>query len=169
MKNLITKFKNVLVLGGAGMMLLSFEMTESFSPVEKGLKAEEMIASSGFNLSGFGMEKPGIDSDNSLSFIENEDCCFTFTFVPKANIENARLVFTFAQGVVVDGLGDWSINGSTWQKTLDLKAMATYSWTVFLNADCRGTGQPNANLWTNFTVNGESKKCGLKNIVKSCR
>ena len=107
--------------------------------------------------------------DNSLEYVDNGDGSYTFTFVPRENIDNARLVFTFAQGVVVYGLEDWSINGATRQKTLDLNAMAYYSWTIFLDADCRGISQPRANLWTDFTVNGESKKCDLENIVISCR
>ncbi|RZS95963.1 hypothetical protein [Cecembia calidifontis] len=169
MKNLITKFKNVLVIGVAGMMMFSCEMTESFTQVEKGTEAEEMNAGSSFSSSGFGMENARIYADHSFSFIENEDGSLTFTFVPKVNLENARLVFTFAQGVEVDGLGDWSINGATRQKTLNLHAMATYSWTLFLEPDGKGEGQVRADLWTDFTVNGESKKSDLQNILKSFR
>jgi len=289
-KNLITKSKNILLLGLSAFTMFACELAESLFPNERGMVSEEMIAASSFSFSGFGMVRGNgrvygvedcgsscitsdsatwivkaerknfnsnffvdmeiyntpekiiyrftsnstiatingssinsntailefdftdglkacaleernftvtrsgqdgdagnaitfnssyqlfnlcppveVECDNSLSYVENEDGSFSFTFVPKANLDNARLVFTFTEGLVVDGLGDWSINGVTRQKTLDLKAMAIYSWTVFLNADCKGTGQSDANLWTDFTVNGESRKCDLKNIVKSCR
>ncbi|WP_304517574.1 hypothetical protein [Cecembia rubra] len=108
--------------------------------------------------------------DNSLSYVDNGDGSFTFTFTPRSSIEDAQLVFTFAQGVTIGGdLATWDGAGVTKQKTMNLSAMATYEWRVELEANCPGTGQPRANLWTDFTVNGDSKKCNLENIVKSCR
>jgi hypothetical protein len=107
--------------------------------------------------------------DNSLSYVDNGDGSYTFNFTPRTSMEEARLVFTFAQGVTVGGdLASWDGVGVTRQKTLNLEASATYTWTVELEANCSGKGQPQANLWTDFTINGDSKKCDLENIVKSC-
>ncbi|EKB47303.1 hypothetical protein [Cecembia lonarensis] len=305
MKNLMTKSKSILVLGVATMMLFSCEMTEPMAPAERTMEAEEMMAGSAFNLSGFGMGMENTRSyadadcsvdcieagsgeyfvmadsksssvgggqnvntkevsyrayntethfivevdydiisgrsnaeadititidgdqkfigkvakgstvshsialpsgwkacdeinfsilqeelgtpitfdenyslfavceeacDNSLSYVDNGDGSYTFSFTPRSSMTDAHLVFTFAQGVTVGGdLASWDGAGVTRQKTMNLSAMATYEWTVELEANCPGTGQPRANLWTDFTVNSESKKCDLENIVISCR
>lgn len=113
-------------------------------------------------------EAPEVASDNSLSYVDNGDGTYTFTFVPKQDVNDADLVFTFAQGVTIGGLDNWEAKGVTMQKTMNLTAFSTYTWTVELDTNYRGVGQPNANLWTDFKVNGDSKKCDLKNIVKSC-
>ncbi len=103
-----------------------------------------------------------------FTYVDNEDGTYTFTYTPEASMTGAKLVFTFAQGVVVSGLGDWTTAGVTYQNTMDLTKDACISWTVGLDADCGGVGQSNANLWTDFTVNGDSKKGSLANIVKAC-
>lgn len=132
-----------------------------------GGSGQQVLINTSYNLVGV-CEAPVETCDNSLSYVENEDGTFTFTFVPKQNIDDAQLVFTFAQGALLSGLGDWESKGITMQKTMNLVAFSTYTWTVELDTNCRGVGQPNANLWTDFKVNGDSKKCDLKNIVKSC-
>lgn len=108
------------------------------------------------------------DCEESFSYVDNEDGTYTFTYVPEEDMVDANLVFTFAQGVAVDGLEGWTSNGVTKQMKMDLEACETYSWTVGLDTDCRGVGQPNANLWTDFKVNDVSKKGDLGNIVESC-
>ncbi len=108
------------------------------------------------------------DCEESLDYAENEDDSYTFTYIPEEDIEDAKLVFTFAQGVAVEGLDGWDSNGVTNQTIMDLEACEEYSFTVILDTDCNGVGQPNANLWTDFTVNGDSKKDELSNIVQAC-
>lgn len=106
--------------------------------------------------------------EESFSYTDNGDGTYAFTYIPEEDMEAAELVFTFAQGLAVSGLADWDKAGVTMQKVMDLKACTTYSWTVELDADCKGRGQQTANLWTDFKVNDESKKGELANIVKAC-
>ncbi len=94
----------------------------------------------------------------SFSYVANGGGSYTFTYTPAESVTNANLVFTFAQGTYVSGLADFSPAGVTMQKTMDLVACTTYNWTVILQSNCKGGGQKNANVWTEFTVNGSPKK-----------
>lgn len=108
------------------------------------------------------------DCVENFSYINNGNGSYTFTYVSEEDINDAQLVLTFAQGVVVEGLDNWSTNGSTRQLMRDINKCEKYKWTVGLVTDCNGQGQNSANLWTDFKVNGVSKKGELDNIVKSC-
>ncbi|HSI77088.1 MAG TPA: hypothetical protein VK957_14405 [Lunatimonas sp.] len=108
------------------------------------------------------------DCDESFDYTMNEDGSYTFNYIPSEDMNDAELVFTFAQGVVVAGLNDWETKGSTKEMSMNLVACETYSWTVTLDTDCGGVGQPKANLWTDFKVNDESLKGDLENITKTC-
>ncbi|MBZ9731502.1 hypothetical protein LB467_17585 [Salegentibacter sp. JZCK2] len=107
------------------------------------------------------------DCEESFSYTENDNGTYTFTYIPEEDIAASKLVFTFPQGVV-EGLNDWSDSGVTKQTTMDLEACEEYSFTVSLETDCNGVGQPNANLWTDFKVNDVSKKGELSNIEQAC-
>ncbi len=108
------------------------------------------------------------DCEESFSYTPNADGSYTFTYVPEEDMEDAEVVFTFAQGVTVSGLDNWTSNGVTKQTSMDFEACEVYIWTVGLDASCKGVGQPNANLWTDFKVDEDSKKGELDNITQSC-
>lgn len=101
---------------------------------------------------------------------EGEDNTYTFTYVPEEDVEDAHLVFTFAQTVDVTGFKpeeDWTWHGQTMQTTMDLFACTPVVWELTLFKKCDGN-TPNNNLWTDFKVNDSSKKGELENIVQAC-
>ncbi len=128
----------------------------------------------------------GCEESFTYETIFNEDGTeveVTFTYIPEEDMDDATVVFTFAQSVVVTGLEDWTSNGVTKQKVMDLVACQEYSWTVTLGADCNGKGQSSANAWTDFKVDNkweydeeleedvpvmDSKKGDLVNINVYC-
>lgn len=122
---------------------------------------------------------PGEDDtcEESFTYSLNNDGSYTFNYVPAEDFVNANVVFTFAQGVTVSGdLNDWSKNGVTRQKTMNLNACETYSWTVTLAPDCKGQTKK-SNVWTDFKVvpqdatledSAYSKKESPDNIEMSC-
>jgi|GEM_PF-862682 len=114
---------------------------------------------------------------------DNTEVEVTFTYIPAEDMDDATVVFTFAQSIVVVGLDDWTSNGVTKQMGMDLVACQEYSWTVTLAADCNGKGQSSVNAWTDFKVNNkwmydevlgedilvmDSKKGDLENINVYC-
>lgn len=109
--------------------------------------------------------------DESFSYVSNGGGSYTFTYVPSVDMENVNVEFTFAQGVEVSGLLEFTRNGndnsSVWSATLSFDACTTYTWTVVLSPDCSGKSK-NSNVWTDFKVGGESKKGELANIVIAC-
>lgn len=110
------------------------------------------------------------DCEESFSYLDNENGTYTFTYIPAEDMTDANVVFTFAQGVTISGLEGWGSEGVTKQKSMDFEACEDhYSWTVGLETNCNGVGQKSANLWTDFTVAGESKKNDdTPNIVQAC-
>jgi hypothetical protein len=95
--------------------------------------------------------------DESFSYVDNGSNSYTFTYTPSESVVGAHVVFTFAQGVDVSGLNNWTENGVTRQMVKDLEACTTYNWTVILTPNCSGHS-PNSNVWTDFKVNDFSKK-----------
>src|SRR5690606_3253858 len=65
------------------------------------------------------------ECEESFSYTDNEDGTYTFTYIPAEDMEEADVVFTFAQGVV-EGLDDWSTHGVTKQNTLNFEACKVY-------------------------------------------
>lgn len=111
--------------------------------------------------------------EESFSYSQNQDGSYTFTYIPEENLDDALLIFTFAQGFA-EGLSDnWTYvqngkgNAQTWETTMDLTACTEYNWNVTLTANCDGNTEKN-NVWTDFKVNDESKKGELDNIVHPC-
>lgn len=106
---------------------------------------------------------------------DNNTTTYTFYYTPAEDMDDATLVFTFAQSVAIDGfpeIENWKNNGngatsSTNQTTMNLEACHTYEWTLTLEKDCSGHSGK-SNLWTDFKVNDVSKKGDLKNIEQSC-
>lgn len=152
-------------LQGAGNLTFEFDLPldweacqeVSFSIYQEG-GSNPVSLSADYNLIGiceFGCEE-------SFYYVENTDGTYTFTYIPAEDMVDALVVFTFAQGVVVSGLEDFGSSGVTMQDILNFDACQTYSWTVEMTGDC------GRNLWTDFKVNGESKKGGLPNIVMDC-
>ena len=110
------------------------------------------------------------DCEESFNYLANEDGSYTFTYVPEEDMDEAEVVFTFAQSVVASGYDwpSWKGNSSSRTETMDLKACDVYTWTVFLTGDCSGNSNE-SNLWTDFNVDGDSKKNDeTPNIKKSC-
>lgn len=127
------------------------------------------IGGGGFTETTIVVENCGCEE--SFNYIMNEDGSYTFTYIPGEDMTSAELVFTFAQASAVGLDNSWTHNGNgnsqTWKTRMDLTACTEYSWTVFLDANCSGNSG-HSNLWTDFTVNEDSKKGDLTNIVKTC-
>lgn len=97
-----------------------------------------------------------------------EGSTYTFTYMPAEDMEDAELVFTFAQSVAVDGFSeDWRWHGQTMQSTMDLFACTPVIWELTLEKKCDGS-TPNNNVWTDFKINDLSKKGYLSNITQTC-
>lgn len=108
------------------------------------------------------------DCDESFNYTAIGGNSYTFSYTPAEDMENAEVVFTFAQSVAVSGLDGWDNNGQTMQKSMDLDACTTYEWTVELKKNCTAS-TPNSNVWTDFKVNEISKKNdATPNITQSC-
>lgn len=107
-----------------------------------------------------------------FTYDHNGNESYTFTYVPSEDMDNAEVTFTFPQGHVNVSPDLYAQNGegndTTFSTVLDLDACEAYNWTFELSVDCRGKGQKQANLWTDFTVDGESKKGELEIITQSC-
>lgn len=129
----------------------------------------------------------GCEESFDYEVVYNDDkteATVTFTYIPEVDMDDATLIFTFAQGVIVGGdLAEWDSNGVTKQKTMNLKACDEYVWEVTLSARCNGKGQSEVNAWTDFKVGNEwfydeekeedvlnaiSKKGELENIKINC-
>ncbi len=101
---------------------------------------------------------------------QGEGETYSFTYVPEEDMENAHLVFTFAQAVEVTGFEpeeDWNWHGQTMQTTKSLLACTPVTWELTILKKCDGNTSNN-NLWTDFKVNDISKKGDLENIVQAC-
>lgn len=107
----------------------------------------------------------------SFSYVDKGDLePYTFTYIPSESMPAAELVFTFAQGSAASatGLEGWSTNGATRQITMNLVACQVYTWTVDLAPNCSGQS-PNSNVWTDFKVDGVTKKnANTPTITESC-
>jgi hypothetical protein len=154
MKYLKNNFKPVLVLGIAFLLTVFFLITKPFSN-STNEEVENQFFDGNFNV-------------KSVIFDENGYGSIVFSLVPKTNLENANLEFTFAQGMLVNGdLNSWENRGETKQKLMDLEAFAIYEWTVELEPESPNLVHYNSKIWTDFTVNGESKKIEIQNIMNA--
>lgn len=115
--------------------------------------------------------------DESFSYEENEDGSYTFTYISSEDLENAEVKFTCPHIASFEALDDkiYSVNpgnshGSptvlTWIGDID--ACTEMTFTLSFEADCDQTNSGKANMFTDFKVNGESKKGSNENIVFDC-
>ena len=96
--------------------------------------------------------------EESFTYVDNEDNTYTFTYTPAEDMTNVLVVFTFAQATAVSGFdGTWTFAGQTVQKYMDFTTCQEYIWNITLEKDCNA-GAPNNNVWTDFKVDGVSKK-----------
>ncbi len=124
------------------------------------------IGSGGFTDIDVVVENCGCEE--SFYYSENGDKEYTFFYTPEEYMEDALLVFTFAQSNVTEGLDGWVSKGETMQNTLHLEKCVEYEWTVTLEPKCSGNS-PSSNVWTNFTVNDVSKKNeNTPNLTQNC-
>lgn len=114
-------------------------------------------------------EECDLDCSENFSYVPNPDGSYTFTYTPIIDMTGAKVVFTFAQSAEVE-LDGFIKNGTTMQANIDFTACEPVSWTVkFIELRCTGKGQTNVNAWTDFKINGKSKKnSNTPNIVLPC-
>ena len=115
--------------------------------------------------------------DESFSYVDNQDGSYTFTYVSSEDLNGADVKFTCPHITgfeVLDGK-EYEVNpgnskGSptvlTW--TGDIQACTEITFTLAFDSDCDQTNSGKANLFTDFKVNGESKKGDNGNIVYQC-
>lgn len=115
--------------------------------------------------------------DESFDYEANEDGSYTFTYVSSEDLENAEVKFTCPHIVDFEALDgkEYEVNpgnskGSptvlTWNGNIE--ACTELTFTLSFEADCDQTSSGKANLFTDFKVNGESKKGDNENIVYQC-
>jgi hypothetical protein len=115
--------------------------------------------------------------DESFSYSENEDGSYTFTYISSEDLESAEVKFTCPHITSFEALDDkiYSVNpgksqGSptvlTWRG--DIAACTEMTFTLSFEADCEQNNSGRVNLFTDFKVNGESKKGTNENIVFQC-
>jgi len=115
--------------------------------------------------------------EESFGYVENEDGSYTFTYVSSEDLENAEIKFTCPHITSFESLDEktYSVNpgnsqGSptvlTW--TGDVEACTEITFTMSFEADCDQASSGKANIFTDFKVNGESKKGDNENIVFAC-
>ncbi|MDO8928096.1 MAG: hypothetical protein Q7W54_03820 [Bacteroidota bacterium] len=167
------------ILDGSDAVVASASVTSEVHSVQyaftPGVAGDASFSAKYIPVTGFSSSDASVKVDaedccgceETFTYVDNGNNSYTFTYTPAENMTDAPLVFTFAQGVAVTGLGGWTTDGATRQKTMDLVACQTYTWTVTLTPDCSGKSN-NSNVWTDFKVNNSSKKGSLTNIVISC-
>lgn len=116
------------------------------------------------------------ECDESFSYEINDDGTVTFTYKPAVDMEDVNVVFTFPQVEFITFLSGYEYESferpgqgyaQNMQATLSFEACEAYTWTVQL-LDCTAAN-PVANGWTDFKVDGDSKKNDLTpNFTYSC-
>ena len=101
--------------------------------------------------------------DESFTYVDNRNGTYTFTYKVGEDMEDAKVVFTFAQGSYVSGLSDAfsqsGNNSQTYKAEMDLTKCDVLEYTITLIPNCSGNGNnQSSNVWTDFKVNDISKK-----------
>lgn len=116
--------------------------------------------------------------DESFSYEYNqEDGSYTFHYVSSEDLENAEVKFTCPHITGFEAMDgkEYHVNpgnshGSptvlTW--TGNIEACTEITFTLSFDADCGQTHSGKANLFTDFKVNGVSKKGDNENITFDC-
>lgn len=108
-----------------------------------------------------------VDCKESFSYVKNQDGSYTFTYLSEEDLNNAEVKFTSPHVseitsedgkiyTVNPGNGQGSPTVSTWVG--DITACTPITFTLSFTPDCDQNQAGFANLWTDFKVNGESKK-----------
>lgn len=115
--------------------------------------------------------------DESFSYEQNQNGSYTFTYVSSETLEHAEVKFTCPHIVDFESMDGktYSVNpgkskGSptvlTWIG--DVEACKEINFVITFQADCDQNSSGKANVFTDFKVNGESKKGDNDNIVFQC-
>lgn len=115
--------------------------------------------------------------EEGFSYIENEDDSYTFTYISAEDLTDASIKFTCPHIVSFESLDGktYSVNpgngkGSptvlTWNG--DIEACTEITFTLAFEADCEQNEGGFANIFTDFKVNGISKKGSNSNIKFEC-
>jgi len=122
----------------------------------------------------------GVCSSNceeSFSYEDKQDGSYTFTYVSPEDLEGAEVKFICPHIVsfVAEDEKEYSVNpgnshGSptVLKWTGDIEACSEITFTLSFEADCEQTNSGKANIFTDFKVNGNSKKGDNENIVFAC-
>lgn len=110
--------------------------------------------------------------EESFTYVDNENGTYTFTYKVGEDMDDAEVVFTFAQGAYVSGLSDDfsqnGNNGQTYKAVMDLEKCDVLEYTVSLTPNCSGNSSK-SNVWTDFKVNDVSKKANEEDkFVANC-
>ncbi|MCR8669482.1 hypothetical protein NO995_17490 [Aestuariibaculum sp. M13] len=142
-----------------------------FTIFQKGLNDDVLIESS-YSLIGICQDT----CEESFSYEANDDGSYTFTYMSPEDVTDAEIKFTcphitdFAaldgkEYTVNPGNGNGSPTVLTW--TGNLEGCTPISFTILFEADCE-QNRKFANLFTDFKVNGDSKKGDTENIKFIC-
>ena len=115
--------------------------------------------------------------DESFGYNNNEDGSYTFTYASSEELEYAEIKFTCPHIISFESLDGktYSVNpgnshGSptvlTW--TGNIEACTEITFTMSFEVDCEQNNSGKANIFTDFKVNGESKKGSNENITFDC-
>lgn len=105
------------------------------------------------------------ECEESFSYVDNGNGILKFTYIPAVTMTDVNVVFTFPQVQTITFLSGEEYdsfeqpgngNAQNMQATLSFVACNEYTWTVQL-VDCTAANAT-ANGWTDFTVDGISKK-----------
>lgn len=105
--------------------------------------------------------------DESFSYVQNQDGSYTFTYQSEVDLDNAEFKFTSPHVAEITsedgkiytvnpGNGQGSPTVSTWVG--DITACTPITFTLSFTPDCDQNQGGFANIWTDFKVNGDSKK-----------
>lgn len=108
-----------------------------------------------------------VSCDESFSYDVNEDGSYTFTYISAEDLDTAEIKFTCPHIVSFEALdgktynvnpgnGNGSPTVLTWRGTIE--ACTAITFTLDFEADCDQNNGGFANLFTDFKVNGVSKK-----------
>lgn len=137
-------------------------------------------AGSGGFTAGFSITVSECGCEESFSYETSDNLNVVFTYTSEENLEDAIVKFTCPHvlpeyGFFVNDGKFYTVNNNgnitvlTW--TGDIAACQTISFDLTFNPDCtkQNKGNGGINIWTDFTVNGESKKTVTPPAEADCK
>jgi hypothetical protein len=115
--------------------------------------------------------------EESFDYIDNGNGIYTFTYESPEDIENAEVKFTCPHiyGFVPQDGKEYEVNpgNSNGSPTVltwigNIEACTAITFKLSFDSDCDQTNSGKANIFTDFKVNGESKKGSNENITFDC-